>query len=60
MIDQELVGECEDKLMFDNRVRSEVTEELVYYEHNIINDWHTDVRVVLSRLKSDLKDINNE
>ncbi len=32
----------------------------MYYEHNNMNGTHTDVRVVLRRLKSDLQDINNE
>jgi hypothetical protein len=47
-------------VMTVTKYQSEVTEELVYYEHNCINGLHTDVRVVLRRLKSDLQDINIE
>ena len=47
-------------VMTVTKYQNEVTEELVYYEHNSINGWHTDVRVVLRRLKNDLQDIINE
>ena len=47
-------------VMTVTKYQSEVIEELVYYEHNSINGGHTEVRVVLRRLKSDRQDIKNE